>query len=299
MSDASQGSDVLIEQRPAWVNDELFPFESKFTDIDGHRVHFVDEGNGPTLLLLHGNPAWSFLYRHVIAELRSDYRCVALDYPGFGLSQAASGYGFLPAEHAAVVEQFVTTQALRDITLMVQDWAGPIGLGVAGRMPERFARLVIGNTWAWPVNGDKHFERFSRLMGGPVGRRLIRRFNLFVNVLVPQGHRRTKLTKAEMLHYRAPFPDPDRRDPTWIFPREIIGSQAYLAEVERSLDRLAHLPTLIVWGEKDVAFRAREREEFERRFPDHLTHCIPDAAHYIQDDAPAEVAAAIATFMTG
>lgn len=85
--------------RPVWVDDELFPFESRFVAIDGHTVHYVDEGSGPTLLMLHGNPTWSFVYRDVIAALRDEFRCVAIDYPGFGSSSARSGYRYLPEEH--------------------------------------------------------------------------------------------------------------------------------------------------------------------------------------------------------
>ena len=93
---------MAVTERPAWVDDELFPFESRFVDIDGHSVHYVDEGSGPTLLFLHGNPTWSFVYREVIESLRDEFRCIAVDYPGFGLSSAAPGYRYLPAEHAQV-----------------------------------------------------------------------------------------------------------------------------------------------------------------------------------------------------
>ena len=139
---------VADQPMPAWLDRQRYPFTSHYLDVNGNRVHYVDEGAGPVLLLLHGNPTWSFLYRDIIMGLRERFRCVALDYPGFGLSTAAPGYGYTPAEHAAVVEQFITTLDLSGITMMVQDWGGPIGLGVAGRHPERLAALVIGNTWA-------------------------------------------------------------------------------------------------------------------------------------------------------
>src|SRR3954451_6985259 len=112
--------------RPAWVDDGLFPFESRFVSIGGHTVHYVDEGSGPTLLLLHGNPTWSFLYRNVILGLRDRFRCIAVDHPGFGLSTAPDAYTFTPAEHAETLEQLVLQLDLTDVTLMVQDWGGPI-----------------------------------------------------------------------------------------------------------------------------------------------------------------------------
>ena len=114
-----------------------FSLQAAFLAIDNHRIHYIDEGSGPTLLFLHGNPTWSFLYRQLI-QMCGDFRCLALDYPGFGLSQAASGYGFTPREHSHVVEQFIEQLNLTDITLFVHDWGGPIGLGVAGATAAAF-----------------------------------------------------------------------------------------------------------------------------------------------------------------
>ncbi len=279
--------------RPAWVSDELFPFESRFVVVDGHVVHYIDEGTGPLLLMLHGNPAWSFLYRHVITGLRREFRCVALDLPGFGLSKARAGYGYRPADHATVVERFCDQLGLNAITLMVNDWGGPVGFWVAGRSPERFVAFVIGNTWAWPVTGDWHFEWFSRAMGGPIGRCLIGRFNLFVNLLVPAGHRQSRLSEAEMRHYRSPFSTVESRLPTAIFPREITRSSAWLAEVTAHLPRLRRHPALILWGSRDFAFRAGERGRFEELFPEHQTVDLARAGHFIADDAPDEVIEAI------
>jgi pimeloyl-ACP methyl ester carboxylesterase len=107
-------------------------------------------GDGSPLLLLHGNPTWSFLYREVIKGLSDRFRCIAPDYPGFGLSRPPVGYGFTPAEHAQVLEQLVLELDLTGVTMMVQDWGGPIGFAVAVRHPERFDAFVVGNTWAWP-----------------------------------------------------------------------------------------------------------------------------------------------------
>lgn len=279
--------------RPPWVDATLFPFESRFLTLDGHLVHYVDEGSGPALLMLHGNPTWSFVYRGVISALRDSFRCIALDYPGFGLSQAGPGYTYLPEEHADVVNSFVDRLGLADVTLVAQDWGGPIGLRVAEQRPQVFRGLVLGNTWAWPVNGDMHFEIFSRLMGGPIGRALIRRFNLFVNLMIPAGHRRRRLIAQEMAHYRAALSSAQRREPSAVFPRAITHSRAFLADVENGLGDLAHLPTLIVWADGDIAFRDKERRRWETIFPNHTTVILHGVGHYLQSDAPEDVASAI------
>jgi haloalkane dehalogenase len=284
---------IAPQARPSWVSEELFPFTSRYLDVAGHRVHYVDEGEGPTLLMLHGNPTWSFVYRDVITALRGEFRCVALDYPGFGLSEAAAGYRYLPEEHAEVTGGLVEALDLTDVTLVAQDWGGPIGLHVAERSPQRFSALVLANTWAWPVNGDLHFEAFSRVMGGVVGRALIRRLNVFVNLMIPAGHRRRTLSPAEMQHYRAALSTSQRRHASAVLPWSITGSRDFLRDVADNLGALAHLPALIVWGDADIAFRARERQRWEQTLPHHTTVAIAGAGHYVQSDAACEVADAI------
>lgn len=283
--------------RPAWLSADLYPFESRYVELDGNTVHYVDEGEGPALLFLHGNPTWSFLYRNVILELRDSYRCIALDYPGFGLSSARAGYGFTAPEHADVVEQFVTRLDLGDVTLMGQDWGGPIGLTVATRHPDRFSGLVLGNTWAWPLNGIFHFEAFARAMSTPLGKLVIGRANGFVNLMIPLGTA-TKLPDEVMRAYRGPFATVGARRPTWQFPRELLRTKAFMQQLEGSLPSITQLPALFVWGGRDFALRKRvELPRFERLFPDHETVVLEDAKHFFQEDAPQEVAAAIRKWM--
>ena len=278
--------------RPDWLPQELFPFESRYAEIGGATVHYVDEGSGGPLLMLHGNPTWSFLYREIIRGLSDRFRCIALDYPGFGLSRAPTGYGFTPAEHAGVVEKLVAELDLSDVTMMVQDWGGPIGFRVATRNPDRFAAFVIGNTWAWPKS-DPGTQLFSRFLGGPIGGYLILRRNFFVERAIPSSMRLRKLPPAVMDAYRGPFPTPESRRPVHVFPREILRSRPLLAEIERGLAALGSRPALIVWPDKDVAFREPERRRWEGIFPEHRTVMLEGAGHYIQEEAPDQIVDAI------
>lgn len=286
MADTTEGV------RPGWVDDELFPFESRFIEIDGHTVHYVDEGSGPTLLMLHGNPTWSFLWRDVISALRDDFRCIALDYPGFGLSVPKPGYRYLPEQHADVVTGFVDALGLRGVTLAGQDWGGPIGLAAAQQRPGVFDRLVLANTWAWPVNGIFHFEWFSHIVGGLPMRFLAQRLNLIVNAFIPLGHRRRKPTEAEVNHYRRALDRPEGRRASATLPGQIIASRDFFAKVEAGLPDLQHLPTLIVWGDGDIGLRRQERERLEATFPDHETVVVEGAGSYVESDATDEFVAA-------
>jgi pimeloyl-ACP methyl ester carboxylesterase len=162
---------------PFPVPDQLFPVEHRFADLDGTRIHHVDEGAGEPLLFLPGNRTWSCLDRKIIVKLPDEFRCIALDFPGYGMSAVPLGYAFTPAEHSAVLERSIDELGLRNLTFIVQHWGGPIGLGLAARRPGLAERLIIGNTFAWPLR-ELRVRLFSAALGGPPGRLLTRLFNL-------------------------------------------------------------------------------------------------------------------------
>jgi haloalkane dehalogenase len=270
----------------------LFPFQGHFAKLEnGTRVHYVDEGKGPTLLLLHGNPTSAYLYREMITTLSSDYRVIAPDYPGFGQSQAPAGYGYTAQEQADSIVLFFDHMELDDVVIMVQDWGGPIGFNLVQQRPDRFSGLVIGNTWAWPLEGQRRFEVFSWLMGGPLGTWLNNAHNGVLHFFLKRGMAQP-LSAEEYAGYFHPFIEGDRH-PVTIFPRELIAATPFLSSVEKGMNGLAAYPALIVWGEQDFAFRETERLRFEAYFPRHHTQLLDGAGHFIQDDAPAEIVAAI------
>lgn len=288
-----------VGERPAWVDDELFPFESRFVELDGNVVHYVDEGSGPILLMLHSNPVWSFVYREVIAALRDRFRCIALDFPGFGLSTGAPGYRFLAQDHAELLVSFLDRLDLSELTLVGHGWGGPLGLYAAQQRPEVFERLILSNTWAWPLNGDLSSEVFSRGMGGAMGRALIRRFNPLVNFFIPSGHKRRKLSEAEMAHYREAMPTPERRRACAALPGELVGAREFFTTLAGQLSAPAQLPTLIVWADADPIFTDKYRARLEATFPNHTTAVLHGVGHFPQSDAPAEFSETIETWWAG
>jgi len=289
---ATPSRDLL---RPFDVPQELFPVQHRFLELDCARIHYVDEGAGESLLLLHGNPSWCFLYRKIIAALRSDFRCVALDFPGYGMSDAPAGYGFTPKEHSDVLEHFVDRLGLKDLTMMVQDWGGPIGLGFGGRRPELVRRLIIANTFAWPLDGEPRIRIFSWVMGGPIGRLLTSTFNFVPKFFFTRGlAQRPAPEVLEM--YLAPWRNPARRTAAVIAPRQLVAASPYLREVAGNLPKLADRPVLIVWGMKDFAFREAERQRFERIFSKHKTVLFDNASHFLQEDAGDRISESIKAF---
>jgi len=144
----------------------LYPFVSRWFDSSRGRIHYVDEGDGPPLLLCHGNPTWSFLYRDIIVALRDRFRCIAPDYLGFGLSERPAGFGYTIDEHARVVGEFVDHLGIDGYLTMGQDWGGPISMSVAVERAERVRGIVLGNTWFWPTD-VLSTKIFSRVMSSP------------------------------------------------------------------------------------------------------------------------------------
>lgn len=284
----------MPSRRPFEVEREGYPFESRWLERDGSSMHYLDEGDGRPVLLLHGNPTWSFLYRRVIRELRAECRCVAPDYPGFGFSDHPPGYGYTPGEHAEWVGALVDRLGLDGFVVVGQDWGGPIGSRLAADRPERVAGVVMANTWCWAP--DWRMNLFSRLMGGQgLGRWLQLRRNFFARRLVPWGiHRPERKTGQVLEAYRKPFPDPESRRGTWVFPRSIRTFAGWVEAAGHELAALEGLPVELVWGTRDPAFgHDRYLARWTERFPDAGVERLEDAGHYLQEDRPDAVAAGI------
>jgi len=279
--------------RPFEVDPSEYTFKDRWLPYRDGSVHYLDEGQGQTVLLLHGNPTWSYLYRNVIKELRDTCRCIALDYPGFGMSKAPSRYGFTPAEHSDVLADFIQRLELKNVVLVVQDWGGPIGLNYAVRHRENLRGIVMMNTWAWPADPFK--KLFSLLMGGrPLGYWLQTQRNFFARVIVPFGiYHSEKVTEVLRKAYTDPFPTPESRIPTWIFPRQIRKAGSWLAEIESKLPLLSDLPAQILWGTKDRGFPPADVAKWQGYLKQQETELLSDASHFVQEDRPDRVAASV------
>ena len=289
----TEGSGPSLAESALGLPAGLFPFASRHVLVAGCDVHVVDVGQGPVLFMLHGNPTWSFLYRKLIRALAPRFRCVAIDLPGFGLSRAPAGYRYTPEAHRDVVVAVLDALDLRDATLVAHDWGGPIGLAAALRRPQRLTAYVLGNTWAWPVNGDWHFESFSALMGGPVGRWFANRWNLFVRGFLPRAMRRARLDATVLQAYAAPFVHSGDATGTHVFARSIVHSALFLAELAGRLGALDDRRMLLLWPDADVAFRHKELQHWQAIAPRARVVPIARCGHFLWEEADAEAVAAI------
>lgn len=271
----------------------LYPFRSRWFDSSRGRLHYIDEGAGPPLVLWHGNPTWSFLYRNIVLALRDRFRCIAPDYLGFGLSDRPAGFGYTIEEHAGVLGEFVDNLELDSYLTMGQDWGGPISMAVAVERAERVGGVILGNTWFWPADVFTT-KMFSRVMSSPPLQYAILQRNFFVERLIPAGTQH-RPSDAVMEHYRGVQPSPDARRGVAEMPKQILAAEPLLARLARDVPaKLGAKPALFVWGMKDFAFRpGPSLPRMRGTFPDHVVVELPDAKHFIQEDAPDQIAAAI------
>jgi haloalkane dehalogenase len=198
----------MTTQLPPWLDRTEYPFALHTFQVPAGRLNYVDEGQGPPLVFVHGNPSWSFEFRHVIKQLSATRRCIAVDHLGFGLSDKPADFSYLPVDQAKNFSLFMESLDLHDVTLVVGDWGGPIGLSYALEHPERIRSLVITNTWLWSVKSDWYYQGFSGFMGGPIGRHLIRTRNFFADQVVkacfPDKRALTPLTDTSSSRWPTP-----------------------------------------------------------------------------------------------
>lgn len=289
----------MASRRPDWLDVKEYPFRSRFIDTPHGAMHYIDEGAGEVILLLHGNPTWSFMYRSLIRGLSRHFRCVAPDHIGFGLSDKPFDVSYRPQFHAANLERFVEALGLRDITLVLHDWGGPIGVSYALDHPDNVRRLIVFNTWFWSVEGNRDVENFSRIVGGPLGRFACRYLNAFPRFVMPSalGNKAT-LGKATHRHYIKPFPTPKSRKGSWVFPKAIVGESEWLASLWARRDRLAAKPVQLLWGLKDPGLGKRgELARWQEAFPRHEALTFPEIGHFVPEELGAEAVDPVEAFL--
>lgn len=298
---------MMAHERAFDVPPEVYPFADHWLDICGLTLHYVDEGTGPILLFFHGNPTWSLLYRNIIPALSGEFRCICVDYPGYGFSERPPRevYDYLPETHSVLMERVVDELGLTDLVTFHQDWGGPIGLGLAGRRPELIRKLVIGNTWAFRIDQDPRFEltkNFSTTMGAPENRDNVIEHNYFLEMATPllrqgQDRRDPALGDAVAAAYNAPWAKPAWRYPTWIAPNQIAAGVDFISQVEAGLANLRHVPTLFFWGEQDPVCSPALYPRFAELLPKHRYVPLPDASHFIQEDEPDRIVEEMRAFL--
>ncbi len=284
----------------------LYPFESRYLDINGLRYHYLDEGSGEPLLMLHGNPTWSFYFRRLIIAFRERYRVIVPDHMGCGLSDKPDGsrYDFRLKSRVDDLNALIThLNPDQPITLIVHDWGGMIGLAWALEHLERIGRLVIMNTAGFFPPGGKAIPLRLRLLRtpNPIMNWAVLHLNLFAAAAIHMAPRR-RLPASVRSGLLAPYLNPQNRLATLKFVQDIpLGpkdpSGDIVAEVDRNLGRIMDRPAQLIWGAHDFVFNRSYYDEWRRRVPHAQAHWLHDAGHYLLEDAPDTIIALIQGFM--
>ncbi len=269
----------------------LYPFAPHEMPLGGHGCHYLDEGAGPVLLAVHGNPTWSFYWRELVLALRDRYRIVAPDLIGCGLSDKPppGAYAYRLERRVANLVELVERLGLERVTLVAHDWGGLVGLGAAVARPRRFARLVLLNTAGFR---DRHCPWRIRLCRTPLlGRLAVQGLNLFVRAALHSAvYKRERMTPAVRAGLAAPYDSWRHRAAVVRFVEDIPlsprhPSYATLAGIESGLAQLADRPVCLIWGMRDWCFTPHFLDRFLDFFPRAEVHRLADAGHYVLEDA--------------
>jgi pimeloyl-ACP methyl ester carboxylesterase len=277
-------------QRPAWLDRSLYPFVSRYFDSVDGPIHYVDEGAGTSVVLVHGTPTWSFLYRHLITHLARRHRVIAVDHLGFGLSAKPAIAPYEPKDHTRRLVSLLDSLDISGATLVVHDFGGPIGLSAALARPQRIDRLVLFNTWMWSVNDDPNIARGARVAGSWLGRLLYRYLNFPVKVLMPKVMGDRSILSPEIhRHYAAPLATPDERMGAWACARALLEAGPWFEQLWARREHLRGMPMTLLWGLKDPTFGPSYLERWRREFPEAHVYTFPSSGHFVPEEVAEEV----------
>jgi haloalkane dehalogenase len=285
---------------------ELYPFDDHWLDLEGARYHYLDEGEGEVVVAVHGNPTWSFYYRDLVRELRTDYRLVVPDHIGCGLSDKPDdeAYDYTLSRRVEDFSKLMDDLELTDINLVVHDWGGMIGLAWAARQPERIKRLVVLNTAAFHLPKSTSFPwQLWMVRDTPLGPLMVRGLNAFARGASHLACTRNRLSKEVRDAYCAPYDSWADRIATLRFVQDIPlrpGEPGYdiVSDTAARLDVFRDRPVLICWGDKDFVFDRHFLAEWQRILPQAEVHRFADCGHYILEDASEEIIPLIRTFLS-
>ncbi|HBF18661.1 MAG TPA: alpha/beta hydrolase [Cryomorphaceae bacterium] len=283
----------------SWLNTGLYPFDHHYLQLDEGTMHYIDEGEGEIILFVHGTPTWSFLYREFIKDLSGSFRCIAPDHLGFGLSDKPSDFTGTPQAHARNLSTFIQKLNLHNITLVVHDFGGPIGIGAALQNQGRIQRIVLFNTWLWESKSRKEVQKIDKLVHTWLGKFLYLNMNISPKALLKKGFSDPSyLTKTIHQHYINPFPDKASRHSLLKLAQSLAGSSDWYQQQWENLHKLENKEWLVLWGTKDEFITSSFLDTWKERLPK-ATVKEWDCGHFVQEERAKESILAIRNLMAG
>ena len=279
--------------------DKLYPFKGKTLAIGDLNYHYLDEGKGHPVIMVHGNPTWSFFYREVIKSLRDDYRCIAVDHIGCGLSSKPQKYDYTLENHIKNIAHLIDTLKLDSFDLIIHDWGGAIGMGLACRFKNKVRRIIAMNTAAFTF---PHIPKRINVCRTPIfGKIAIQGFNLFAKAA-------TKMTTVKPLSkeviegFLYPYNNYNNRCAIYEFVQDIPLNENHrswsaLKSIEENLSDFSDEQFCFIWGTKDWCFDIKFLNHWKELFPKAQIHLYDDAGHYLLEDKGVEIIHNIKSFL--
>lgn len=269
-----------------WLDRIEYPFTHHWFTHGGHRLHYIDEGQGPVLLFVHGTPSWSFDFRKVIKGLSGQFRCIALDHLGFGLSDKPVQGNYAVTAHVERLSAFIQSFQLQQIVLVLHDFGGPIGIAAALQTPDRIRGVVAINTWLWSSEGDPEFIRFSKVLKSPLLPILYLKLNFSARFLLPGSFGAHKLSRHLRKQYTRPFPNSASRHGTLAFARSLLHDQPWFQSLWDQKAIMEKWNWMLVWGMRDKFAGAQYLQGFQKGFPHAQVVRLETAGHFPQEEQP-------------
>jgi haloalkane dehalogenase len=284
-------------QSQKWVDPSLYPFQNKFIQLSAGEMHYIDEGKGDIILFIHGTPTWSFLYREYVKELSKTNRCIAIDHIGFGLSENPIDFDGTPQSHSNNLTEFIQKLNLTNITIVVHDFGGPIGLSSAIKNHTRIKQIILFNTWLWETKTNPEAQKVDKILQSRMGKFLYLSMNFSPKYLLKKGiHDKKNLTKNVHKQYIYPFPNKESRVPLLNLGKSLFGSSDWYQEQWMRLDVLTPKPWLILWGTKDEFITTTYLQKWKNRLPKATVIEYP-CGHFIQEENANETIKRIQLFL--
>lgn len=283
----------------SWLDREAYPFSPHYFDSGDGRMHYIDEGEGKPIVFVHGTSSWSFLYRELIKALSLNYRCIAPDHLGLGLSDKPETAVYHPKDQARRLRAFIEHLGIDRMTLVVHDFGGPIGLAYALDQPQRVSSIVLFNTWMWSLRGEMLVETAGFFGRGQLGNLVFKRLNFELQVLFRMvwGKRET-FTKALHRQYLGPFPTPQDRQAIVSLARDLCHAADWYDDLWRRREAIKDIPALLLWGLKDPIFKKKHLARWQELFSNAQTTTFPKAGHFLQEEEAETLPALIRQFLT-
>lgn len=291
-------SAVIERSSQNWLNRRSYPFAPHHLLVNGGRMHFVDEGTGEPILFVHGNPTWSHMWRYYIRELSQDgFRCVAPDHIGFGLSEKPRDFAHSPEAHCRNLTKLVEHLDLRDITLVVHDFGGPIGLSFAMDHPERIKRVVMMNTWFWDLRRDPAVEKMAKVVHGGLGRFMYVNGNMAPKLVKPLFVDKSKYTDEVNAATFGPFESKEGRSGPYELTKQLLDAGPWFDEIWAQREAFLTKPLMLIWGCKDPTFGQKYLDKIWHEAPLADVEAIGEGGHFVMEERPREVLRSLQTFV--